>query len=380
MPPLDRFQASLEEIWRSRWLTNGGVFHQRLERAIGDYLGTPHVSIFCNGTIALLVALQALRIASGEVITTPFTFPATPHVLHWNGVVPVFGDIDPVTFNLDPTRIESLITPRTVAILPVHVFGNPCDVSAIEAIAERYGLKVIYDAAHAFGVRKEGRSIAEWGDLTMLSFHATKLFTTVEGGALISGSDKLKTRIDFLKNFGIAGPETVVGPGINGKMNELQSAYGLLHLEMVAEEIRRRRELVALYRERLAAVRGLTLQRDIPGVEHNHAYFPALVDPAAFGMDRDELHAALAVQRARAEVLLPPLQPPHDLPDARFGEPGPPPRRRGGGQGHPVPADLRDARARRGLQDLRHPRRAVAPRGKARTAVTIPEVRASRSR
>jgi dTDP-4-amino-4,6-dideoxygalactose transaminase len=293
MPPLERFTASLEEIWRSRWLTNAGAFHQRFEAALGQYLGTEHVNLFCNGTIALLVALQSLRITGGEVITTPFTFPATPHAIHWNGAVPIFCDIDPETFNVDVARIEALITPRTVAILPVHVFGNPCDVEAIAAIADRYGLRVIYDAAHAFGVRIRGRSVATFGDVTMLSFHATKLFTTVEGGALVSGTDRLKTRIDFLKNFGIASEEEVVGPGINGKMNELQSAFGLIQLEMIDAEIAARRKLVQLYRERLADVPGMKLPSSQPGVDHNHSYFPVLVDQRQFGMSRDELYAVL---------------------------------------------------------------------------------------
>jgi dTDP-4-amino-4,6-dideoxygalactose transaminase len=293
MPPLDRFQESLARNWESRWLTNNGPFHQRFEASLCSYLGADHVSVFCNGTIALLVALQALRITSGEVITTPFTFPATPHVLHWNGVTPVFCDIDPETFNLDPAKIESLITPRTLAIMPVHVFGNPCDVDGIQAIADKHGLKVVYDSAHAFGVKVRDRSLTLAGDLNMLSFHATKLFSSIEGGALVSGSARLKTRIDFLKNFGIADEETVVGPGINGKMNELQSAFGLLHLEMVEREIAERRKIVELYRAGLARVPGLRLQRDLPNVRHNDAYFPVLVEAGEFGMDRDTLHKTL---------------------------------------------------------------------------------------
>jgi len=307
MPPLERFHESLEEIWRSRWLTNGGAFHQRFEKALGVYLGMPHVNLFCNGTIALLVALQALRVTSGEVITTPFTFPATPHVLHWNEVSPVFCDIDPLSFNLDPAKIESLVTPKTVAILPVHVFGNPCDVDAIQGIADKYGLKVIYDGAHAFGVRVRGRSIAAWGDMTMLSFHATKLFTTVEGGALVSSSERLKTRIDFLKNFGIADQETVVAPGINGKMNELQSAWGLLQLETIEKEIATRRELTELYRSRLEGTKGLTLGTETLGVDRNYAYFPVLVDGKRFGMDRDRLFEVLKLFNVFARKYFHPL-------------------------------------------------------------------------
>lgn len=307
LPPLERFHESLREIWASGWLTNNGPFHARFEKALVGALGVEHASLFCNGTIALLVALQALRVTSGEVITTPFTFPATPHVLFWNGVTPVFCDIEPRTFNLDPDALESLITPRTLAILPVHVYGNPCDVSRIKAIADKHGLKVIYDAAHAFGVKQDGESIARHGDATMLSFHATKLFTSIEGGALVCHDPALKTRIDFLKNFGIADEETVVGPGINGKMNELQSAYGLLQLDMVREEIARRREVALAYREALRGVPGLSMQQDIPGVEHNHAYFPVLIDAATFGMSRDRLHALLKRFRVTARKYFHPL-------------------------------------------------------------------------
>ncbi|MBX3470540.1 MAG: DegT/DnrJ/EryC1/StrS family aminotransferase [Planctomycetes bacterium] len=308
LPSLERFRESLEQVWDSRVLTNGGAFHQRLEAALCARLGVEHLSLFCNGTIALLVALQALRVSSGEVITTPFTFPATPHVLHWNGVTPVFCDIDPVTFNLCPEQVEALITPRTLAILPVHVFGQPCDVEALARISNRHGLRLIYDAAHAFGVRAGGRSIASFGDLTMLSFHATKLFTTIEGGALVSGSAALKARIDFLKNFGIADEETVVGPGINGKLNELQSAFGLLQLEQVDVEIAARRAVSARYRARLAGLPGLRLPPlDAPGVESNCSYFPVLVDRERFGLDRDALYAALKLFDVHARKYFHPL-------------------------------------------------------------------------
>src|ERR1022692_1023493 len=263
MPALEEYTDYLRGIWERRWLTNDGVLHQELERRLCNYLGVEHLSLFCNGTIALLVALNALRINSGEVITTPFTFPATAHVLYWNGIRPVFCDIDEATFNLDPNSIERLIGPDTKAILAVHVYGTPCDVDAIQAIADRHGLRVIYDAAHGFGVKYRGRSILEYGDLSMLSFHATKLFTTIEGGALISRTAAQQHRINFLKNFGIAGEEEVIGPGINGKMDEFQAAFGLLHLRMVEEEMTRRQAVATIYRERLTRVPGLKLLREL---------------------------------------------------------------------------------------------------------------------
>jgi dTDP-4-amino-4,6-dideoxygalactose transaminase len=252
-----------------------------------------HVSLFCNGTIALLVALQALRLHDGEVITTPFTFPATAHVLYWNGIRPVFCDIDEKTMNLDPRKLERLISPTTKAILPVHVYGVPCDVEAIQEIADRHGLHVIYDAAHAFGVHRKGRSLARHGEISMLSFHATKLFTTIEGGALVCDSASLHKRIEFLKNFGIADEETVVGPGINGKLNEFQAAFGLLQLEGVEAEIAKRRDLVELYRRLLRDVPGLQLSPKTTGVRWNGAYFPVFIDEAVFGMSRDTLYATL---------------------------------------------------------------------------------------
>lgn len=293
LPPLDAYTERLEHIWESRWLTNKGRYHDEFEARLRAYLGVEHVSLFCNGTIALLVGLQALRINSGEVITTPFTFPATAHVLYWNGVTPVFADIDPVTLNLDPNNIERLITPNTKAILAVHVFGNPCDVDAIEAIAARHGLQVIYDAAHAFGVRVRGRPIVDRGDLSVLSFHATKPFTTGEGGAIVVRGAKLKDRIEFLKNFGIADEETVIGPGINGKMNEFQAAFGVLALDLVRDEIRRRRAIAGRYREGLGGIPGVTVQYDVPDVEQAYPYFPIRINPRIYGRDRDELHAFL---------------------------------------------------------------------------------------
>lgn len=293
MPPLEEYTAMLERIWEERWLTNAGCYHQELEHRISAYLGVENLSLFCNGTLALMVALQMLRLNSGEVITTPFTFPATVHVLFWNRIQPVFCDIDPKTYNLDPNQIEKLITPDTRAILPVHVYGTPCDVDAIQAIAERHGLHVIYDAAHTFGARYRGRSISSYGDASILSFHATKLFSTAEGGALVVSSHTQKERVNFLKNFGIADEENVIGPGINGKMNELQAAFGLLQLKHVGDEIAQRREIDRLYREELGSVKGLTLPPEVEDTERNYAYFPILIDEKSFGMSRDDLWAKL---------------------------------------------------------------------------------------
>ncbi len=293
MPPLAKYQELLEEIWESRWLTNLGTFHRQLEQRLAEYLGVESMSLFCNGTIALLLALQNLRINGGEVITTPFTFPATPHVLYWNGIRPVFCDIDEETFNLDPARVEQLISPDTKAILGVHVYGTPCDVESLQNLADRHGLYLIYDAAHAFGVTYKGRSLARFGDASMLSFHATKLFSTFEGGALILRTEAQKRRADFLRNFGIVDQETVIGPGINGKMNELQAAYGLLQLDMVDQEIENRRILSQHYQEGLGKIPGLRMLQEIPDVKRNWAYFPILVDADAYGMSRDALHRVL---------------------------------------------------------------------------------------
>jgi dTDP-4-amino-4,6-dideoxygalactose transaminase len=293
MPDLGEYTDYLRGIWDRRWLTNDGVLHQELESRLCEYLGVEHLSLFCNGTIALLVALNALRINSGEVITTPFTFPATAHVLYWNGVRPVFCDIDEQTFNIDPQCMEHLIGPDTKAILAVHVYGTACNVDAIQALADRHGLRVIYDAAHCFGVRYRGRSILEHGDLSMLSFHATKLFTTIEGGALISRSAVQQDRINSLKNFGIAGEEEVIGPGINGKMDEFQAAFGLLHLRMVDDEIAHRRAIACIYRERLSQTPGLRLLQQLPDSTPNYGYFPVLVDESEFGMSRNELFRVL---------------------------------------------------------------------------------------
>lgn len=293
MPNLSDYGALLEGIWSRRWLTNDGELHRELETKLAAHLGVEHLSLFCNGAIALLVALQALRINGGEVITTPFTFPATAHVLYFNRVQPVFCDIEEDTFNIDARRIEQLVGADTRAVLGVHVYGNPCDVDAIQAVADRHGLQVVYDAAHAFGVRLRGESLLLKGDMSMLSFHATKVFSTVEGGALISRSDVERRRVNMLKNFGIADEETVIGPGLNGKMNELQAAYGLLQLRTIDQEIANRRALAQSYREHLAGIPGLRFLRDLPDVRHNYGYFPVLVDADAYGLDRDTLYALL---------------------------------------------------------------------------------------
>jgi dTDP-4-amino-4,6-dideoxygalactose transaminase len=292
MPALSDFTRYLEQIWERRWLTNNGLLHQEFEARLAEHLGVEQISLFCNGTIALLVAIQALAIR-GEVITTPFTFPATVHVLHWNRIRPVFCDIEETTFNIDPALIEARIGPRTTAILPVHVFGTPCDVRAIDAIASRRKLKVIYDAAHAFGVRYMGRSLASYGHLAVLSFHATKLFSTIEGGAIVSRTKTDKRRVDFLKNFGFADEETIIGPGINGKMNELQAAYGLLQLKQVDQEIARRLALTEQYRSLLRHVRGVRVLPDTPDTTRNGAYFPILIDRDEYGRTRDELYSEM---------------------------------------------------------------------------------------
>jgi dTDP-4-amino-4,6-dideoxygalactose transaminase len=291
LPPLEEFVPYLESIWDSKWLTNAGPFHQQLEKAIAEYLGVKHIALFSNGTIALVTALQSLRI-TGEVITTPFSFVATAHSLLWNGIKPVFVDIDPVTFNLDPAKIEAAITPQTTAIMPVHVYGNPCDVDRIQKIADTYGLKVIYDAAHAFGVTREEGSVLSHGDLSVLSFHATKVFNTFEGGAIVCPDAKTKQRIDYLKNFGFADELTVVAPGINGKMNEVQAAFGLLQLKYVDSAILRRQEIDAYYRNALANVAGITVPHHPSSTRHNYSYFPILVE-LDYPLSRDGLYDLL---------------------------------------------------------------------------------------
>jgi len=295
LPNLDEFTDSLKEIWESKWITNNGQFHQKLEAALAEYLKVPYVSLFTNGTLPLLTALQALRI-TGEVITTPYSFVATTHALWWNGIKPVFVDIDPSTGNIDPQKIEAAITPRTTAILPVHVYGKPCDTEAIQAIADKYGLKVIYDAAHAFGVEVNGESLLNAGDMSTLSFHATKVFNTIEGGAMVMHDEKTKQRIDYLKNFGFANEIEVVGPGINSKMDEVRSAYGLLNLKQVDAAIASRQKVAVAYRKALRNVDGISFWDDMPGVRHNYSYFPIFIDAEKYGMTRDELYMKMKDQ------------------------------------------------------------------------------------
>lgn len=288
LPDLRELSEKLEEVWKAEWLTNNGAQHRALEERLRTVLGVPQLSLFNNGTVALIVACQSLRL-SGEVITTPFTFPATPHVLTWNRIQPIFCDIDPLTMNIDAEQIERNVTPQTTGILAVHVYGTPCDVAAIERVADRYGLRVIYDAAHAFGVEVDGRAVGNFGDISMFSFHATKLFHTAEGGALAFRDPNLKPRIDLLKNFGIKDQETVMMPGINGKMNELSAALGLLVLEHVEGERGRRHELAGIYRERLRGVDGLTCLETLPGVRSSEQYFVIRVDERRFGASRDRV-------------------------------------------------------------------------------------------
>lgn len=302
LPSLDDFTAELKKIWDSKWITNNGDYHKKLEAALAEYLKVPYVSLFTNGTLPLITALQALRI-TGEVITTPYSFVATTHALWWNGIKPVFVDIDPKTGDMDPNKIEAAITPKTTAILPVHVYGKPCNVDAIQDIADKYGLKVIYDAAHAFKVEVSGKdyksitggkddyvSILNAGDISTLSFHATKVYNTVEGGAMVMHDAKMKKRIDYLKNFGFADEVTVVGPGINSKMDEIRSAYGLLNLKQVDDTIAARKHVAEAYRKALRSVEGITFFDDMPGVRHNYSYFPIFVDEKKYGMSRDELY------------------------------------------------------------------------------------------
>jgi dTDP-4-amino-4,6-dideoxygalactose transaminase len=292
LPPLSEFTEYLEKIWESRQVTNQGPFHRQFEEELAKYLGVEYLSLFSNGTLALMTALQVLRI-SGEVITTPFSFVATTHALWWNNIKPVFVDIEPDTFNLDPNRIEAAITPKTTALFPVHVYGNPCDVEALGEICDTYGLRLIYDAAHTFGVKINGTSVAGFGDLSVLSFHATKVFNTFEGGAIVCHDQATKKRIDNLKNFGFAGETAVVAPGINAKMNEFQAALGLLQLKYIDENINKRRILAGKYREGLHRIKGIRFLEDMPGVHHNYAYFPILVDQDAYGMTRDALYDKL---------------------------------------------------------------------------------------
>lgn len=289
LPDLEEFNTLLKEIWDSKWITNNGSFHKQLEKELAEYLKVPYISLFTNGTLPLLTALQALRV-TGEVITTPYSFVATTHSIWWNGCKPVFVDIDPATGNIDPDAIEAAITNKTTAIMPVHVYGKPCETKRIQEIADKYGLKVIYDAAHAFGVEVDGESILNAGDMSTLSFHATKVYNTLEGGALVMHDSETKKRIDYLKNFGFAGETEVVAPGINSKVDEVRAAYGLLNLRQVDAAIEARHQVAIKYREALRPVDGITFMDDMPGVRHNYSYFPIFIDAEKYGMTRDELY------------------------------------------------------------------------------------------
>lgn len=293
LPPLEEFIPYLEKIWESKTLTNGGPMHQQLEKELCEYLGVEHIALFNNGTIALLTALQALRV-TGEVITTPYSFVATAHSLLWNGLQPVFVDIDPNTFNLDATKVEAAITSKTTAIMPVHCYGFSCDVEAIQTIADNYNLKVIYDAAHAFAVNDVGGSILRYGDLSVLSFHATKVFNTFEGGAIICPDAKTKKRIEQLKNFGYVDEVTVVAPGINGKMSEINAAFGLLQLKHIDKAIIRRKEISRRYTEALQDVKGIRVVTPPSGIEANCSYFPILITED-YTLSRDALYQKLKV-------------------------------------------------------------------------------------
>lgn len=292
LPDLQEFEKLLEDIWQRKWLTNNGFYHKELEKALAEYLKVPYISLFTNGTLPLITALQALRI-TGEVITTPYSFVATTHSIWWNGIKPVFVDVEEETGNIDPEKIEAAITPKTTAIMPVHVYGTPCNTEKIQQIADTYGLKVIYDAAHAFGVTVNGTSILEAGDMSTLSFHATKVYNTIEGGALICHDEVTKKRVDYLKNFGFADEITVVAPGINSKMDEIRSAYGLLNLKQVDKAIESRKKVADLYRQSLEGVEGIRLLSEIEGVRYNYAYFPIFVDKEQYGMSRDDLYNKL---------------------------------------------------------------------------------------
>lgn len=291
LPSLDDFIPMLKDIWDRKWLTNNGHYHKELEKALAEYLGVEYISLFTNGTLPLITALQAMRI-TGEVITTPYSFVATTHSIWWNGLKPVFVDVDEKNGNIDPEKIEAAITPHTTAIMPVHVYGTPCNTKRIQEIADVYGLKVIYDAAHAFGVKVNGESILNAGDMSTLSFHATKVYNTVEGGALICHDEATKKRIDYLKNFGFAGETTVVAPGINSKMDEIRAAYGLLNLKQVDDAIARRKATAERYRAALKNVAGIRMLNDVEGVHHNYAYFPIFIS-AEYGLSRDALYEKL---------------------------------------------------------------------------------------
>ena len=293
LPPLEEYIPYLQRIWDSKWITNNGTFHEQLETALADYLKVPFISLFTNGTLPLIVGLQALGIRQGEVITTPYSFVATSHAIWWNGLTPVFVDVDPETGNINSELIESAITSRTVAILPVHVYGTPCDTERIQAVADKHGLKVIYDSAHAFGVERNGRSILMEGDLSTLSFHATKTYTTIEGGAVVCHDYEMKKKIDYLKNFGFEDETEVVGPGINGKMDEVRAAFGLLNLKYVDKAIAIRKTMTERYRQGLKETEGVSFFDELIGVKYNYSYFPVFIDENTYGQSRDELYFRL---------------------------------------------------------------------------------------
>ena len=290
LPDLGAFKRSLKKIWKSKWITNNGVYHEKFEKALSEYLGVKYISVFTNGTLPLIAALQALDLKEGEVITTPYSFVATTHSIIWQGLTPVFVDVDPETGNIDPKKIEEAITSKTVAIMPVHVYGNPCKIEEIQSIADKYNLKVIYDAAHVFGVQIKGNSILNAGDISTLSFHATKVFNTVEGGAVICNSEAMKNRIDKLRNFGFVDEVTVDEIGLNAKMDEIRSAYGLINLKNVDKAIKHRQEIVNFYRKELKEIPGIRFINDMPDVKHNYSYFPIFIDKNQFGTSRDDLY------------------------------------------------------------------------------------------
>ncbi|MFB6317425.1 DegT/DnrJ/EryC1/StrS family aminotransferase [Saccharicrinis sp. FJH54] len=294
LPPLEEVEPYLKQIWENKWLTNKGPFHQELEQKLADYLDVEYISLFSNGTLALLIALKALNI-KGEVITTPYTFVATSHTLLWNNLTPVFADVDPVYGNLDPEAVENAITPNTTAILPVHVYGNPCDVKGLQEVADKHNLKIIYDAAHAFGVKVNEKSIMQYGDLSVMSFHATKLFNTFEGGAIACHTEEMKTKIDHLKNFGFDGETTIIGTGINAKMNEFSAVMGLLQLNHFKEILHKRQTIAERYRKNLKGISGLRFLYEMAGVDHNNAYFPVFLEKN-YPLDRDTLYQKLKDQ------------------------------------------------------------------------------------
>lgn len=306
LPSLEEFTELLRDIWDRKWLTNNGVYHQQFEKELADYLGVPFISLFSNGTLALVSALQVLNI-TGEVITTPYSFVATTHALWWNNIKPVFVDIEPQFCNINPEKIEAAITPKTTAILPVHVYGKPCDVNAIQNIADRYGLKVIYDAAHAFGIKQDGESIHNFGDLSVLSFHATKVFNTIEGGAIVCHDEKTKKRLDYLKNFGFENETSVVAPGINAKMNEIQAAFGLLQLKSINDNIQKRKKISDLYHESLEDINGIRMIPVPKNLDYNYGYFPLFVDESEYGMSRDALYEKLKANNIFARRYFYPL-------------------------------------------------------------------------